>query len=499
MSTSTVALQDLIVRATGGREPNPKRHLKASALYHVLSDPFWIWCSYNAPQDQAVDEASEYDRLRMKRGIQFEEEWIRQNYPDAKRVEPAWGYQSLVNTLKAMLAGERAIAAPQLWLLPEEIYGKGDLLLRVDGQPSDLGDFSYQVVECKRSNQVKEYHGVQAAAYHKTVSAIQGRTLDTFAIALPSGVVQIGYQEYEKTLKDAIETWKKLRSNTVQPEPRGYDKTDSPWSIYANRVMKDRMDLTLLPDVGPATRETIRKRLGAKSISDLYTVSLEDLVAAMGATAGTTIFYCTRAYREGRPVVPPNTWVNIPRRTRTFALDFETSDGLGPDVAQPPHAYLAGIWDYQEQKFVRFLARGPKEEAKMFKDLLNHLGDLRDTYVHTWTNYEMGVIKAAGERHPELLGRLTALADACVDLKEAIKSQVYLPVATYSIKAVAPFLGFKWRHAGYGAFDSMTAYWEWLQGAPESVMRRALDYHEDDLLSICHVVRTLEGLAGDAE
>ncbi len=494
VTNSRPTLQDLLARATCGQRPDPKRSLKASMLYHLLADPYWVWCHYHAPPDRAVDEESDYDRARMKRGVDFEEQWVRENYPDAVKVEPAWGYEALVSTVKSMMAGARAIYQPQLWSMADELYGRGDLLLRVDGQPSDLGDYAYFPIEAKRSSQVKPYHAAQAAAYHKAVSAIQGKTMDTFEVALPSGQQVIRYSDHEKALGEAIDTWRAIRSGKLQPDPRGYDKTDSPWRVWSNQVLKDRLDLTLLPDVGPAGRETIRKKLGAQSIRDLFGLSLADVTKAMGETAGKSIYYCTQAYRTGKLVIPLGGTVSIPRGRRTFALDFETSDELAPAEAQPPHAYLAGLWDFDAEKFVRFVARGPGEEPRMFTEMLDYVGNLAGACVYTWTSYEMGVLRDAAVRHPALATRLAAFQAVCVDLKEVVKRQVYLPVPTYSIKSVAPALGFRWRHKGFGAFDSMVQYWKWVQGAPDDVMALAFAYHADDLLACAHVVRALDGL-----
>jgi predicted RecB family nuclease len=317
--------------------------------------------------------------------------------------------------------------------------------------------------------------------------------LDTFTIALPSGPVAVPYAEYAQALDAAVDTWRRIRSGTHRPEPPGIDKTGSPWTAYANKQLIERLDLTLLSDVGPAGRETIRKRLGANSIRDLYGRPVEDLIAAMG-DAGRWIHACVRGYEIDGPVVTSGAPVRIPRGRRTFSLDFETSDDAGPEIAQPPHAYLAGLWDFQSDRFVRFAARGPGEEAKMFAEMLAYVGDPSDACVHTWTTYENGVLAAAGERHPALKHDLDRFATACVDLKEAVKTQVALPVPTYSLKFVAPQLGFQWRHSNFGAFESMCSYWSSLCGAPDSFMSRPHDYHEDDVRAMAHVVRTLDGL-----
>lgn len=488
------SLEDLVVRATGGLELDRKTMLKASTLYALVTDPYWLWCEYHAPEDRAVDEENEYDRLRMAAGVKFEEDWVRQRFPDAVRITPEWGFEALKNTLRAIQEGVRVIHQPQLWLLPQRLHGRGDVLVRVE-QPSLLGNYSYAVFEAKKSKELKKYHALQAAVYHRIISAIQGCSLERFTVALPGGDVALRYDDFARPLDAAIETWEKIRSNTLKPDPPGIDKTDSPWRVWANEMLNQRMDLTLLPDVGPATRDRIRKKLGVNSIKDLYNFTFAKLVETIGRSAGVPLFYNVEAYRQGGPVVRPGNRVTIPKGSRaTFALDFETADTTGPACAQPDHCYLAGVWDYQAGKFVRFLAHGPGEEAKMFEDLIAYVGDPDGLCIQTWTDYEVGVIRGAVERHPHLAGRLEALAPSCVDLKEALKSQVHLPVPTWSIKHVGPALGFRWRHSGFGAFDSMAAYWKWLETGDDSQMQKVLDYHEDDVKAMEHIARSLDGL-----
>jgi predicted RecB family nuclease len=232
------------------------------------------------------------------------------------------------------------------------------------------------------------------------------------------------------------------------------------------------------------------------AITDLFGRPLADFTTAMGPEVGRRLYYSVEAYRVRGPVVEPNRQVVIPRGPRTYALDFETSDDVGPIHVQPPHCWLSGVWDFQTGGTHQFIARGPGEEAGMLTRLADHIGDPASACVLCWTLYEVGVLQGAAQRHPHLAPRLLALAAACVDLKNVVKQQVYLPVPNYSIKQVAPALGFHWRHKGYGAFAAMTDYWRWVGGADGPLMDKAFDYHEDDLISMERVVRALDGLQG---
>jgi uncharacterized protein len=84
-----------------------------------------------------------------------------------------------------------------------------------------------------------------------------------------------------------------------------------------------------------------------------------------------------------------------------------------------------------------------------------------------------------------------------VDLKEAIKSAVYLPVPTFSLKSVAPALGFRWRQEDFGAFESMVCYWDYLSGDASAIQKTIL-YNEDDCVAMWHVDHEITRLFGAA-
>lgn len=75
-----------------------------------------------------------------------------------------------------------------------------------------------------------------------------------------------------------------------------------------------------------------------------------------------------------------------------------------------------------------------------------------------------------------------------------VKQQVYLPVPTYSIKSVAPALGFNWRQKEVGAFESMTLYWDYLKTGDKSALQKAIDYNEDDCKAMYEVDKKLCGV-----
>jgi len=458
-------------------------------VYQVLNDPFWIWCEYNAPRSEAVDETSRHDRMRWKRGLDYEEAWIREHYPDAVKVEPVFGFEALKNTLQVMLEGAPAICQPQLWDLEGESYGRADLLIRDNSRGSDLGPYHYRLVEIKWSRSLRDYHALQGGCYNRMLGRIQGYTPEGLTIALRETDESVSFSDREKHLDEAITKWRSLRGGQLTPEPgRPPAVTSSPWRVYGNKLVETRKDLVLLAGVGAREREKLRQA-GICSIDQLWKLRLEEVCEILGEAVGATAYYVSQAYKTGQPIAKPQCRLTIPRAKRHLYFDFETSDDV--HTTEPPHVYLIGCWDANRDQFVKFLARGAEDEERIFREFLDYVGDAEDTRLYHWTDYEIGQMTKVIQRWPTLEGGLGKLISFCVDLKQVVQAAVYLPVATFSLKSVAPSLGFNWRQESFGAFESMVCYWDYLESKGKSAIDKVILYNEDDCLSMWHVDQEL--------
>ena len=67
----------------------------------VLRDRSWIWCGYNAPSSEAVDEPNRSDEMRQQRRIEYEQDRVRAHCSEAVRITPDFGVEALRNTLQA--------------------------------------------------------------------------------------------------------------------------------------------------------------------------------------------------------------------------------------------------------------------------------------------------------------------------------------------------------------------------------------------------------------
>ncbi|MBW2541011.1 MAG: TM0106 family RecB-like putative nuclease [Deltaproteobacteria bacterium] len=491
----TADLEIILQRATSGLALDEGRIFRPSWFYSMLRDSFWIWCHYHAPDCERVDETTLYDRHRMQQGNVWEGRYVAENFPAAYEVESRWGLEAVRETIGAMLAGESIIHGGALWLLGEDVYGKADVLVRCDGHASDLGDFHYRVKEVKNSSEVKKHHRLQAAVYTWVLGELQGYRPESFDIVLREGAGEhtIAYEAAADSMHESLATWREIRDGHMHPEPRGYDSTSSPWRQYANRILSERNDIALLPDVGPATAINLRRR-GFPTTDEILALGADRCAAEFRRDHH---YYHALALREGRPVFRPGESPFILRRERLVYFDVEDTSTLDGAIVTRPHIYMLGAATPDGETQI-FTARGEDDEVRMWTDFLDWLGDPADVALYCWTMYEAGKMRQAAADHPDLEARLGAAEAALIDLKAQVKCRPFFPVTSYSIKAVAPVCGFDW---GQGDVDGMSAqvlYLDWLRSGDDAIIAKVEQYNREDVLAMLAVDRYVTAM-GDCD
>lgn len=488
-AAAKVSLEQLIQRATAGQKFNRHNLFRPSLSYYLLKDPFWLWCERHAPKSAAVDETTRYEKLRMQQGVEYEQRWVKANYPNALEIQPSFGFAALKNTCQALLDGVPAIYQPQLWDLENETYGKGDLLVRDDSQPSDLGPFHYRVIEIKRSQSLQASHALQGAFYNDNIAKLQGVAPGEFTIVLKDSEARVCFADKARELVAARQLWHALRAGSIVPEMnRPPNGASSPWRFYANQRAVDQGDLILLAGISKRERDKLR-HAGIRNIAQVGDQRLEQLVEILGERYGKSAYYVSQAYKLGGALLKPGQELRIPRAKRLLYFDFETCDSVYPH--EPPHTYLIGCYDGSRDQFVKFLARGAEDECRIFTEFFDYVGDPRDVCLYHWTDFEIHQMHRVAQRWPMLASSVEQVIAKCVDLKTVIQSAVYLPVPTFSIKSVAPALGFHWRQKDIGAYQSMVCYWDYLENRDLFAIDRALIYNEDDCMAMWHVDQAL--------
>jgi predicted RecB family nuclease len=162
-------------------------------------------------------------------------------------------------------------------------------------------------------------------------------------------------------------------------------------------------------------------------------------------------------------------------------------------IVTRPHTYMVGVAT-PDGKTSIWTAHGQDDEARMWIDFLDWLGNPQEVALYCWTMYEATKLKQVTEDHPDLANRLMAAEAALIDLKEDIKHRPYFPVTSYSIKKVAPVCGFNWSQDDVDGQSAQLMYRDWLETDDDSIIHRVEQYNREDVLAMVAVDRYVNGL-----
>jgi uncharacterized protein len=136
-------------------------------------------------------EADAQTKLLQDKGIEHERAFLERLRAQGRSIVEVTSEGSLearaALTLEAMRAGVDVVY--QGALLAPPWHGYSDFLLKVDGVPSALGDFAYDVADTKLSRSAKPKHVLQLCVYGHLLMAVQGVPPPSFHVALGTGEV----------------------------------------------------------------------------------------------------------------------------------------------------------------------------------------------------------------------------------------------------------------------------------------------------------------------
>jgi len=143
--------------------------------------------------------------------------------------------------------------------------------------------------------------------------------------------------------------------------------------------------------------------------------------------------------------------------------------------------YLMGLLVRRGKRmtFEYDLARQPEDEAAMWVSFLQRV-DCIQGWVYHYGWYERTAVKTLMDRYGQD-PRGQMLLDRMIDLQRVLRDSVVLPLRGYSLKDIAPWLGFEWSGETRHADDSILEYLRWLQTGRQKHLDHIVHYNEDDV------------------
>lgn len=454
--------------------------LTASHLYQYLSCPRWPWNEWHGDAREKRGPSA-FLRKLLDDGIQHEESI----YADLQlaRIPYVSGdhAEGQAETLRLIRAGAPLIA--QGVLRSGNRLGIVDLLERCAGR-SALGDFHYEPVEIKTARSVKTSYRLQLAYYAHLLSEVQGIWPARAHVILYDGAresfaladVRASYEQVLAGLEDAA-------AGNEPPIHICSTCGECPWERACLVRAEERRDVSLTYGLQRRVAVALRAR-GVETLCGLAALDPGVLASWTGMTAPAArrLIAQARVLESGEP-----SWHgagSLPESETELFFDIE---------GDPEHGvmYLFGVLvrgrDGSEE-YRAFIAEEPEGEGRAFAQLLECLEANPDATIYHYHHYERTALRTLSEKHGLDPSRVPRVLDRMRDLNGELTAAVILPVYSYSLKAVARFLGYRWSHPEASAAQSMVWYSSWLKSGNRDLLDLAVEYNADD----CRATRLLK-------
>jgi len=171
---------------------------------------------------------------------------------------------------------------------------------------------------------------------------------------------------------------------------------------------------------------------------------------------------------------------------RELFLDFEGTDEFETAEGLVKVDYMIGVLVREGAKvqYHVFVSSSLQDEKKMFLEWVQFMEVFKGCPVYHYGAYERTHL---GDLAKKYQVDLTAVLKNMVDVLQVVKKCVAFPTRSMS------FLGYAWRGVA-DAQESIVLYLEFLETKQESLLKKIMDYNEDDVRATMVVKDFLAGL-----
>lgn len=425
-------------------------------------------------------------------------------------------------TVEAIRGGADVIY--QATFLDDQWYGRADFLLRVD-KPSDLGSFSYEVVETKLARSTKVRAIIQLCFYSDLLSRIQGVFPDYMRVVLGGGAkpeefpVQRYLAFFRKIKRDFVAA--QQAQGETYPEPVEHCRICD-WSTVCDDQWRKDDHLSLVANITRNQRQALTT-YGAATMAGLarLTVPPEPKVDGIKDQAFANIHQQVRLQVQGRqerrniyelllPPEPEKGLCSLPAPSSgDIFLDFEGDQFTFESGLE----YLFGVLTIAsdgELVYEPTWAMNPAEEKGAFRKFMEVVTARRrqypDMHIYHYGAYEETAIKRMAGQHSTCVDEVDELlrGDVLVDMFRAVRQGLRASVESYSIKKLEPFYEYKRdvnlpdANFALHVFQTVLAFGPGEENLDD--IKTAIEgYNRDDCVSALRLRDWLEGLRKELE
>jgi predicted RecB family nuclease len=425
----------------------------------------------------------------------------------------------LQRTLDAMRSGRGAIA--QADLKDGRWRGRADVLLKVD-TPSNLGSWSYEIVDTKLARETRGGTVLQLCLYSELVAEIQGVMPDRMHVVIPGRQFQpetfrtSDFLAYYRFVKSRLEA--EIDADTIRttyPDPVEHCELCQWWTLCNERRRGDD-HLSFVAGISKLQINELRK-WDITTLANLATLPLPlrnrpergapETFVKVREQASLQLKYRTtsKPAHELLAPEPERGLARLPEPSRgDIFLDFEAD----PFVEDGGLEYLLGYVTLNgaaEPEYISSWAFDRTNERRMFQSFVDmvteRLSRYPDLHIYHFAPYEPTALK-------RLMGRYATREDEIdrmlrmgllVDLHGVVRQTLRASVERYSLKDLEVFFGFKRQTDLQDAKQSLRTLECALElnevtSIPREVRNTVESYNREDCISTLRLRNWLEEL-----
>jgi len=406
------------------------------------------------------------DILR-ERGVRHESEYLdylHTNGQTAIRIEGVDITDKAVDsTLEAMRSGEEIIV--QAALRSGRWEGRADVLVKV-ASPSNLGNWSYEVVDTKLARETKGGTVLQLSLYADLLADMQGTTPEHVYVVAPwtdferQAFRVADYAAFYRKAKQAAESATSgSEAVTVYPEPKAHCDICR-WADQCDARRREDDHLCLVANISKTQINELQARgiQTTKALSELQNplpwkpdrgspasykkVAAQARIQVEAREAGQLRY-------ERLDIVLGTGLTRLPEPSQGDIF-FDIEDD--PFVGEGGLEYLFG-YRYRDETgesvYVQDWAFDRKSEKAVFEHFMDFVTTRRETYpglhIYHYGHYEQDALKRLMGRYATRQTEVDNLlrGGVLVDLLSVVRNGIRASVESYSIKQLEPFYGFE--------------------------------------------------------
>jgi len=482
-------------------------HITASKLYDYTQCPHRVWRDVYGPQDEKSKEVNSFVQMLWDRGVSYEQErmLLAGDYLEISRGSLDERFEK---TMQAMKEG-----APLIYqgvLQKDNLLGIPDLL-RKDGDgryvPIDIkSGMGYESANGNGEGELKlkKHYAVQLALYSDLLQRLgfenkrKGIILDikgneieynldeSMGARTPMTFWEF-YEQTSGTVSSLIEG--KIKN---KPASAGACKLCQ-WHDSCKKWVKENDDLTGIFYVGRSARDTIANDLHVSSIDDVLSVDISEAMSVkkkdktflkgVGESALRKIIRRAKILKETKKPVAHEE-IEFPKKKYELFFDIE---------ADPTRefVYMHGVYERSEngERYIDFTAReiSDEEEKRVWAEFWEYIRSLPkdDFVVYYYSPYERVTYGKMRKKYPDVVSEEELEnffdPDNAVDLyTDVVLKKTDWPLGSYSIKAIAVYLGFEWEDESPSGALSIDWFNQYVATKDKKIMERILIYNKDD-------------------